>query len=64
MPSRRRHHVTLFEEMIRVADDKKDTEKTSEPLSYGFVRNARWWYAAAWLFLLAILLIRWDKVGY
>ena len=37
-----------------MADDKKDTEKTSEPLSYGFVRNARWWYAAAWLFLLAI----------
>ena len=27
-------------------------------------RTARWWYAAAWLFLLAILLIRWDKVGY
>jgi hypothetical protein len=50
--------------MIRVADDGKDTERTSEPLSYGFVRNARWWYAAAWLFLLAILLIRWDKVGY
>ena len=50
--------------MIRVADDGKDTKKTSEPLSYGFVRNARWWYAAAWLFLLAILLIRWEKVGY
>ncbi len=47
-----------------MVDDGKDTEKTSEPLSYGFVRNARWWYVAAWLFLLAILLIRWDKVGY
>ncbi len=43
-------------------DEKK--EKSSEPISYGFVRNSRWWYLGAWAVLLVIVVLRWNKTGY
>ena len=44
--------------------DDKDDEKKSEPISYGFVRNAHWWYAIAWFALLLSVLHRWDRTGF